>query len=125
MPAHNPEELDDLFATALNSGDLDALVALYEPRAILFLQPGQSAAGTTAIREGLSVLLSTKPKMLLKPKTIALTGDIALTSASWEVTRTGPDGAPVTVVGRSAEVSRRQADGTWLFVIDLPRGLEL
>jgi len=24
--------------------------------------------------------------------------------------------------GRSAEVVRRQADGTWLFVIDNPRG---
>ena len=31
MPAHQPEELDELFVQALNSDDLHALVALYEP----------------------------------------------------------------------------------------------
>ena len=33
-----------------------------------------------------------------------------------------PDGKSVTMTGRSAEVVRRQADGTWKFMIDNPRG---
>ncbi len=41
MPAHKPEELDELFAQALNSGDLDALVDLYEPQACLEHQRGK------------------------------------------------------------------------------------
>ena len=35
MPARNPEDIDRLFAAALNGGDLDALVALHEPQASL------------------------------------------------------------------------------------------
>jgi hypothetical protein len=41
MPAHKPEELHELFAQALNSGDLDTLVALYEPQVCLEHQPGK------------------------------------------------------------------------------------
>jgi ketosteroid isomerase-like protein len=45
-----------------------------------------------------------------------------LTQAKWSVIGTDPDGKPVTMSGRSADVVRRQADGTWKFVIDNPRG---
>jgi ketosteroid isomerase-like protein len=47
-------------------------------------------------------------------------GNIALTQAKWSVTGTDHDGKPVTMSGRSAEVARRQADGTRKFVIDQP-----
>ena len=124
MPAQNPEELDRLFSDAMNAGDLDALVALYEPQATLTPQPGQVVTGTRAIREALSAFVATKPTLTLAVKTLAQTGDIALTSARWELAGTGPDGTPITMSGHSAEVSRRQIDGTWLFVIDAPWGLE-
>ena len=124
MPARNPEELDRLFATAMNAGDLDALVALYEPEAIIMPTPGQTAVGTTAIREALSAFVAMKPAVTLAARALAQAGDIALTSARWELAGTGPDGAPVRMAGQSAEVARRQPDGSWLFVIDNPWGLE-
>jgi len=124
MPARKPEELDRLFATAMNAGDLDALVALYEPEAIIVPTPGQTAAGTAAIREALSAFVAMKPAVTLTARTLAQAGDIALISARWELAGTGPDGAPVRMAGQSAEVARRQPDGSWLFVIDNPWGLE-
>jgi uncharacterized protein (TIGR02246 family) len=124
MPARSPEELDPLFAEALNTGDLEALVALYEPEATLMPQPGQVVIGRKAIREALGAFIATKPTLTLEVKTLAQTGDIALTSARWELAGTGPDGTPVKMGGHSVEVSRRQPDGTWLFVIDTPWGLE-
>jgi uncharacterized protein (TIGR02246 family) len=124
MPARSPEELDRLFAEALNAGHLDALVALYEPEATLTPQPGQVVTGTQAIREALRAFVATKPTLTLAVKTLAQTADIALTSAKWELTGTDPDGSPVKMSGHSVEVSRRQPDGTWLFVIDTPWGLE-
>jgi hypothetical protein len=36
----------------------------------------------------------------------------------------GPDGKPVKIDSQSAEVARRPPDGTWLFVIDNPHGLQ-
>ena len=124
MPARSPEKLDGLFSEALNAGDLEALVALYEPEATLTPQPGQIVTGRQAIREALSAFVATKPTLTLDVKTLAQTGDIALTSAKWELAGTGPDGHPVKMAGHSVEVSRRQPDGTWLFVIDTPWGLE-
>ena len=124
MPARSPEELDRLFVEALNAGHLEALVALYEPDATLTLQPGQVVSGTQAIREALGAFVAMKPTMTLEVKTLAQTADLALTSARWELTSTGPDGSLVTTRGHSVEVSRRQPDGTWRFVIDSPWGLE-
>jgi ketosteroid isomerase-like protein len=64
-----------------------------------------------------------KPKFRIKVTGVqSADGNIALTQAKWSVNGTDADGKPVTMSGRSAEVVRRQADGTWLFVIDNPRG---
>ena len=51
MPAQHPEQLDELFAKALNSGDLDGLVNLYEHDASLSPQSGHVVSGTEAIRQ--------------------------------------------------------------------------
>jgi hypothetical protein len=37
---------------------------------------------------------------------------------------TGPDGEPVQLAARNADVLRRQGDGTWRFVIDNPWGTD-
>ena len=125
MSARRPEELDRLFAQALNAGNLDGLLALYEPNAALAPQPGQVVAGTQSIREALQAFIAMKPTLTkLETKTVMQTGEIALNSAKWHLTGTGPDGSPVTMDGHSAEVARRQADGTWRMVIDSPWGLE-
>lgn len=124
MPARNPEELDRLFSEALNGGNLDALVALYEPQAAFTPEPGQVVNGTQAIREALNAFVAIKPTLTLDVKTLARTEDIALTSAKWELSGTDPDGNEITMAGHSVEVSRRQPDGSWLFVIDTPWGLE-
>jgi ketosteroid isomerase-like protein len=47
-------------------------------------------------------------------------GDVALASASWQITGTEPQGAPVDVRGISADLLRRQPDGRWLLVVDHP-----
>jgi uncharacterized protein (TIGR02246 family) len=125
MPAHKPEELLELFVQALNSADLDALVALYEPQACLEHQPGQVATGTQAIREALSSLLAINPKLTLEVRNLNQTNEIALTSANWHLTGLGPNDTTVNMRGQGLEVSRRQPDGTWLFLIDNPFGLGL
>lgn len=124
MPARNPEELDVLFVQALNAGDIEALMKLYEPTAALTPQPGQVVSGAKAVREALSGFLATKPRMTLEARTLAESGGIALTTSKWVLEGTGPDGKPMKMEGQSAEVARRQPDGTWLFVIDNPHGLQ-
>jgi len=50
------------------------------------------------------------------------TGGIALTHSDWTLTGTAPDGSTVNMGGKSADVMRRQPDGTWLLIIDNPFG---
>ena len=124
MPAQKPEEIDSLFAQALNARNVDALVALYEPQASLMPSPGSLVAGTAAIREALAAFVSAKPTMQIAPRLVSQSGDVAVVTAKWQLAMTGQDGKPAQMQGQSVEVVRRQSDGRWLFVIDLPFGVE-
>ncbi len=122
MPAMKPVELDQMFGEALNSGNLEALLALYEPDASFNPEPGQEVHGTDAIRQALEGFLAMNPRMTLETKTLAQTADVALCTAKWHLTGSGPDG-PMELGGQSVEVVRKQSDGSWLFIIDNPFGL--
>jgi uncharacterized protein (TIGR02246 family) len=123
MPALEPEEVPRAFGDAFNSGDPDAILALYEPEATLEAQPGQVAAGAAAIRDALGGFLALRGKIEVDLKKVVRAGDLALVSNAWTLAGTGPDGTPVTLAGQTADVVRRQPDGTWRYVIDAPFGL--
>ena len=59
-PATKPIDVHDLFAQTFNAGDVDAIVALYEPGATLGVQPGQTVTGKAAIHEALAGFLALK-----------------------------------------------------------------
>jgi uncharacterized protein (TIGR02246 family) len=120
VPARIPEELDRLFVEKMNAGDLEAVVALYEPDATLVPQPGQTVTGTAAIRDAIRGFIAMKPRFTVTAKPTVRAGDLALTGLAWTLHATGPDGQPVEMKGHSAEIVRRQPDGTWKFVVDNP-----
>ncbi len=122
MPANSPEQASRLLAEAFKLGDLEAAVALYEADATFFTDPGQSVTGTAAIREAFGGFIAMKPTLNIETLVSATTGDTALTQNKWTMKATGPDGSPVDMAGQSAEVMRRQADGSWKFIIDNPWG---
>jgi uncharacterized protein (TIGR02246 family) len=118
MPARTPDEVDTMFESAMNAGDLDGLVALYVPNATLIVGPGQEATGTEAIRIGLKAFLDQKPQMDLKvEQTIRGGEDLAVCYGVWTM-MAGRE----KITGKSIEIVRCQQDGTWLFAIDDPRG---
>ena len=125
MPAKKattPAELHARFVHGLNSGDLDALLALYTEDSCLLSSPGQCARGRKEIREALSVFLGLKATIRQTTRRITGCGDIVLLSADWKITGSAPDGSPVEMAGRSTEVARRGADGNWYYLIDDPNG---
>ncbi len=122
MPARTPEEVVQLWAESFAAGDLEALVELYEADATLVAQPGEVVTGVGAIREALSGLLATEPTFNLEVRKVLHTGDIALSFADWTLSGTGPTGEAIAMAAQTSDVLRRQADGTWRFVIDNPFG---
>lgn len=115
-----PEQLIHSFSGLVHAGDLDGLVALYEPAAVFEPEPGTVVAGLDAIREALGAMLQLQPTLTSKPVHVFEADDIALVINEWSMTGTAPDGIEVRREGLSTDVLRRQADGTWLVLIDRP-----
>jgi uncharacterized protein (TIGR02246 family) len=102
-PARIPEDLARALVVRANAGDVDGLVALYEPDAVLVGPEGQVIRGHDAIRSFYAELLADRPTFQVGDQRPALRhGDVALTSS-----RLG--NGTVT-----AEVARQQPDGTGL-----------
>ena len=119
MPATEPEHIHGLFEQAFNAGDIDALVALYEPDAALVPQPGTIAEGPAAIRESLRWFLDRGGQISLETKLVLRVGELAYLANRWSLTGgTMPDGSPAELAATTAEVARRQPNGSWLYVID-------
>jgi ketosteroid isomerase-like protein len=91
---------------------------LYEPEAAFATQPGSLTRGGPGVREGLAGFIAMKGKLDLKVTRVLKASDLALVTTVWSFTGTGPDGEPVKLAAKSADVLRRQADGSWCFVID-------
>lgn len=122
MTARTPADVDRLFAEALSAGDLPGALAMYEPDACFEESPGIVARGHAEIEAALARLLALKPKLDCYEIDVVENGDLALLRARWTFTGTGTDGEQFELRGRSIEIVKRQADGSWLFTIDLPSG---
>ncbi|HWD44782.1 MAG TPA: SgcJ/EcaC family oxidoreductase [Actinomycetota bacterium] len=118
MAATTPEQVHRVFEDTFNAGDIDGLLQLYESDAALIAQPGSVAHGSEQIRAALQGFLALKGRITLDTKLVFGVGDLAYLSNTWSLKGTGPDGNPVSLGATTAEVARRQADGTWRYVID-------
>ena len=110
--------------SGINSGDLDSLMTLYEGDAAFAAQPGSLAHGASGIGEALAGFISMRGKLELEVTRVLEVDDLALVAGVWSFDGTAPDGKPVQLSARNADVLRRQADGTWRFVIDNPWGTD-
>ena len=122
MPATSPEQCNILIGQAASAGDLEAIMALYEPGATFISDDGQRFTGTDAIREAMTGFLSMKPTLKVEVPLVIESGDTALLHSKWSLSGTGPDGSAINMDGQGTEVVRRQPGGNWLFVIDNPWG---
>ena len=108
--AAEPEDLARLFVERVNAGDAEGLADLYEPDAVLAYPPGSQTVGRAAIRAVFEKMLAQAPRFHVEePLPTVRHGDLALTSTR-----------PADNTGGRVQVARRQADGTWLRIIDRP-----
>ena len=106
-PVYDPQDLERLLVTRQNAGDVDGMVALFEPDAVIDCGGGRFVRGLDAIRSFYVETVAAGRKFAAGEQRPALiSGDLALTSTRL------PDGDVTT------EVARRQGDGSWLWVID-------
>jgi uncharacterized protein (TIGR02246 family) len=122
MAATTPEECDALFARHLNSGNVEGVVALYEPQASLVMEAENVARGTDAIRAAITTFASLRPTLTMHVTRVVRPGeDLAVLYNDWRLTGTAPDGSRLEDSGKAIEIVRRQPDGSWRLAIDDPR----
>jgi uncharacterized protein (TIGR02246 family) len=124
MSTGTPEQVLASVVHGINTGNLDALMTLYEPDACFATQPGNLAHGLAGVRQGIAGFLAMNGTLDLKVTRVLQASDLALVVGTWSFAGTGPDGGAVRLTGHSTDVLRRQPDGTWRFVIDNPWGTE-
>jgi ketosteroid isomerase-like protein len=106
-PARDPQDLERLLVARERAGDVEGMMALYEGDAVVDCGDAALLRGKRAIRAFFVGVVATGRKYEFGEQRPALvSGDLALTSTRL------PDGSV------TAEVARRQDDGTWLWVID-------
>jgi uncharacterized protein (TIGR02246 family) len=117
--AEAPERLHAKFLDAFNRHDLEAIVALYEPGALLATSHGP-VHGKDAIREAYRGYFAKRPTMELRTLGANRVGELAMLHGHWIMHSTAADGSSARYEGRNTETVRLQPDGHWLFVIDNP-----
>jgi uncharacterized protein (TIGR02246 family) len=122
MRAQTPEQVIELFSTALNSRDVDAAIALYEPEATFTPRPGEEVKGLHEIRSALEQFAALEPRLSGEITKVLSAGGVALVQNRWQLKGTRPDGNSVEMGGHSDDVLRHATDGSWRILIDNPWG---
>jgi ketosteroid isomerase-like protein len=118
-----PEQVLESIVAGINSGQLESLMPLYETKAAFAAEPGSLVHGAAGIGEALNGFISMNGTLDLRVTRVLEVDDLALVIGVWSFDGTGPDGEPVHLEANNADVLRRQADGSWRFVIDNPWGV--
>jgi uncharacterized protein (TIGR02246 family) len=119
LTARTPEDVHHCFEQALAANDIEALVAIYEPGAVMVPEAGEVVEGIDAIRVHLEEMMAIKPRLHSETTVTVRSGNVAMLRARWTMSIPSPDG-DAELSGESTEVVRLQADGTWKCIIDNP-----
>lgn len=98
-------------------GDIEWVLALYEPDVVFINQEGRAKRGMEELREELAPFAAAKATFEFEIKQLLQAGDIALTHTEWNLSM------PKQSVSQSLyaiEVARRQSDDIWRSLIGDP-----
>jgi len=112
MASSKPENWPSYFSRHLDAGDLEAILALYEPEARFVPRSGETIVGRDRIRDELSRLIRTGTKLQGRVIRSITIDDIAILYTDFEGTTVDASGKTVDLRSKAIEVLRRQPDAT-------------
>ena len=117
-----PEGMAAALLERFNSGEISALMDLYEPDAVLIKNDGRPVTGHAEIAADLESYLSFGLPLEVSARHVFVAGDIAKIVLDWSIDDTGPGGEQVHFGGSASDVLRRGTDGIWRYLIDNNQG---
>ncbi|OME91353.1 MULTISPECIES: YybH family protein [Paenibacillus] len=117
-----PEDMNAAFADAYNSGDIDQVLALYEPNSIHVHRNGSLEIGIHSFHHTLEELLLLQGKMVSTNLYCIPFENIAMLRAYFTLRTSDRDGQPLLLQGYTSEIVRQQPYGSWLYIVDHPFG---
>jgi len=118
--ATRPEDLYPALGAAHNAGDLEALLALYDPKAVFVFKPGRVTASPAELRATLQRQIAVGGRLSVNPQSFTRSDDVVLVLGTFTLSGRRPDGTPLERTARFADVLRRQPDGSWRIAVDNP-----
>jgi ketosteroid isomerase-like protein len=120
--ATEPEGITAALLERFNSGEVSAMMGLYDPEAVFVTAAGAVLTDFDEIAKELEGFLGFGLPMVATARHLFVAGDVAQIVLDWSLDGTGPDGQHVHLEGSASDIARRGADGRWRYLIDNPFG---
>lgn len=124
MLPHKPEVWPSLFEQNLNAGDLEAVMALYEPDARFVARSGETVVGRDRFRDVLAGMIRSKTRLQSRVIKAITVDDVALLYTDFQGATVDASGKTIEVRHKAIEILRRQPDGAWKLIVGDPNGRE-
>jgi uncharacterized protein (TIGR02246 family) len=114
-------DTDGQWAKTAGTHDVDATVAYYADDAVLLPPNGPKVTGKQAIRTAWVSLLSPNIALTWGPSKVEVSqsGDLAYVIGTYDLSTKDAKGKAVSDHGKTLEVFKKQADGSWKAVADM------
>jgi uncharacterized protein (TIGR02246 family) len=123
MTASTASEIPEQLAAALNAGEIEAALHLWDSDAKLVSLEGSEVCGREAIGAVLRDLIGSGAKVQIELHTLHQTATTALASGTLTIRHQQPGGETFTQSSDSLVIYRRGEDGYWRVAIDFPWGM--
>ena len=118
----DPATFATAFDQALNAGDLDRLLRLYDPQACIRTSEGPVVECADLISRELNNLISAKAHLENRLRQLFRRGEVALIVVDYTLQINTPDGQRIAIEGTATNVLEHTPEHGWRMIIANPEG---
>ena len=117
-----PEGVIPSLIERFNSGNVEAMMALYAPEAVFIAKDGRTITDRTEIAAQFQRDMNLGVPLKVNVRHVFVGGDTAQIVLDWAIHGEDSEGKLVHVHGTASDIMRRGADGVWRYIIDNNQG---
>ena len=121
MVVTRPEDIYLALEEGYNSGDLEAVVSLYDPKAVFVIKPGRVTQNPAELHSALTHLVALGGRLTVNPRTFIRSDDLVLVLGTFTLCGRRGDGTPFERTSGSQTCcgASRTAVGSWPSIIPM------